>query len=485
MKKTYFLTVFLLLGSSLLFAQVAVNTDGSVADPSAILDAKSNNKGFLPPRMNTSNRNAIASPAAGLIIYNTDCNDIQVYNGMVWVPVGNSGLVAAPGSVTGPAIVCPDATGVVYTCSTVSGASGFNWVVPYGAVITGGQGSDAITVSFGVSGGNICVNAFNTCWKSPVHCLDIMVGSPGSPEQGIHISAKSSITWNWEPVTGASGYKWNTLNDYVTATDIGTGLTHTEMNLSCGSTYNRYLWAYNQCSNSAVTTITQSTLSCTDCGSAITDARNGKIYNTIAIGNQCWLKENLDIGTQIDGSIEQTNNQVIEKYCYDNNEANCAIYGGLYQWGELVQYLNGASDSTTWSPPPSGNVQGICPAGWHIPDNTEWCVLSQYLDPTVNCGATGQTGTDISYKLREAGTAHWAAPNTGATNSSGFTALPAGMRYESTNFYSLTYNTTYWSATTTYYLSSHYRRLTGNAGTIENSWNPKTSGYSARCLRDE
>jgi hypothetical protein len=65
---------------------------------------------------------------------------------------------------------------------------------------------------------------------------------------------------------------------------------------------------------------------------------SGQIYNTVAIGYQCWLKENLNIGTRINGSQNQTDNGIIEKYCYDDNESNCDEYGGLYQWDEMMQY---------------------------------------------------------------------------------------------------------------------------------------------------
>ena len=65
----------------------------------------------------------------------------------------------------------------------------------------------------------------------------------------------------------------------------------------------------------------------------------GKDYNTVLIGSQCWLKENLDVGTMINGSNQQTNNGIIEKYCYNNVPNNCSTYGGLYQWNEAMQYF--------------------------------------------------------------------------------------------------------------------------------------------------
>jgi len=82
----------------------------------------------------------------------------------------------------------------------------------------------------------------------------------------------------------------------------------------------------------------------------------GKTYHTAQIGTQCWLKENLNVGTFISSRIleDASNNGIIEKYCYGNLLNNCDVYGGLYQWGEAMKY------STT------EGEQGICPSGWHI-----------------------------------------------------------------------------------------------------------------------
>jgi len=80
---------------------------------------------------------------------------------------------------------------------------------------------------------------------------------------------------------------------------------------------------------------TASNLDGKSCGSV---TYGGKTYNSVIIGIQCWMTENLNIGIAILGSQDQTNNGNIEKYCYDNNSANCDVYGGLYQWAEMVQY---------------------------------------------------------------------------------------------------------------------------------------------------
>ncbi|MBK7631804.1 MAG: hypothetical protein IPJ23_14080 [Ignavibacteriales bacterium] len=78
----------------------------------------------------------------------------------------------------------------------------------------------------------------------------------------------------------------------------------------------------------------------------------GKTYGTVLIGTQCWMKENLNVGTMIQGNSNQSNNGVKEKYCYNNDTANCSIYGGLYQWNEAMQYVT------------TEGARGICPEGW-------------------------------------------------------------------------------------------------------------------------
>jgi uncharacterized protein (TIGR02145 family) len=138
----------------------------------------------------------------------------------------------------------------------------------------------------------------------------------------------------------------------------------------------------------------------------------------------------------INVSSNQLNNGVIEKYCYNNDLANCDTYGGLYRWNEMMQY-------TIHQCP-----QGICPIGWHIPNEAEWCTLTQYIDPTVDCNIYGRiNGTDIGGKMKEAGYEHWSSPNTGATNSSGFTVLPGGFGFNN-QFFNIAGEGGYWSSKT-------------------------------------
>ena len=186
----------------------------------------------------------------------------------------------------------------------------------------------------------------------------------------------------------------------------------------------------------------------------------GKIYNTVQIYEQCWLQRNLDVGKMILTTQEATATDTdIEKYCYNDDPDNCDEYGGLYQWAEAVQYQNGATNTTSPSPAFSGNIQGICPTGWHLPTNAEWQTLE---DNIVD-----------SYDLLDLGP---------GTNSSGFSALLGGARYFNFQFVNLGEYAAFWSSTQSSdeYASQLYL---GN-NNIGQSDPYKRDAVSIRCLKD-
>lgn len=185
-----------------------------------------------------------------------------------------------------------------------------------------------------------------------------------------------------------------------------------------------------------------------------------KVYNTVAIGEQCWLRENLDVGTQIDGSINQQSGNGIEKYCYDNNSANCTTYGGLYQWNETMQYVT------------TEGSQGICPDGWHIPTSTEFETLKSTVSSDGNAlKAIGQ------------------GSGSGAgTNTSGFTALLAGRRRPDTVFERLLGSGYFWSSTLEPPITGTMARLmvlwSFSSLITLNTWDNLGYGFSVRCIKD-
>ena len=187
------------------------------------------------------------------------------------------------------------------------------------------------------------------------------------------------------------------------------------------------------------------------------DSRDGgRTYNTVQIGTKCWLKENLNVGSRIDGNQNPSNNGSIEKYCYDDNEANCNTYGGLYQWNEAMQY------STT------AGTRGICPPGWHIPTNAEFEALAAAVNNDGN--ALKAIGQGIGSGQ--------------GTNTSGFSALLAGGRYHDGYFYDLSYDAYFWSSTE--YSSAAARRIYLNYGNANIYFDDYIKGYgfSVRCVKD-
>jgi uncharacterized protein (TIGR02145 family) len=208
-----------------------------------------------------------------------------------------------------------------------------------------------------------------------------------------------------------------------------------------------------------------------NCGDVFVDSRDGQSYETVQIGDQCWMAENLNIGSQIDGSEEMTDNGTIEKYCFNNDPANCETYGGLYQWDEIMNYTT------------TEGVQGICPEGWHLPTDADWCILEQVVDSTITCNSTGNRGVDGGGKLKETGTLHWECDNTGATNSSGFTALPGGWRSFG-NFVNMNWEGSWWSSSEYDNTNAWHRGLFCDNAQVVRHNDQKIFGRSVRCLRD-
>lgn len=176
----------------------------------------------------------------------------------------------------------------------------------------------------------------------------------------------------------------------------------------------------------------------------------GQIYNTIAIGDQCWLKENLNVGTMINASQDQSNNGILEKYCYNNDSTKCSIYGGLYQWNEAMQYNT------------VENAKGICPDGWHIPSWSNFVDLLTHVD-------------NIENDLLEVGQGS-------GTNASGFSALLSGSCGRGT-FTSLE-NAFYWNSTNYDESNAFYSILFSHNIINEGGVGNKIAGSSIRCIND-
>ena len=186
----------------------------------------------------------------------------------------------------------------------------------------------------------------------------------------------------------------------------------------------------------------------------------GGYYRTVLIDDQCWFKDNLNIGTRIDGINEQTNNSAIEKYCYNNLEPNCDIYGGLYQWNEAMQYVT------------TPGAQGICPTGWRIPTDTD--------------ELTGDLGELVAYLGGASVAGEKMKTNTwDGNNNSGFTALPAGLwHYVNGDFYNLGAVASFWSSSDDG-SGAWGRHLSSDSSEVFRAGDYRVYGFSVRCLRTD
>ena len=194
----------------------------------------------------------------------------------------------------------------------------------------------------------------------------------------------------------------------------------------------------------------------------VTDA-DGNVYHSITIGTQVWLVENLKTskyndGTSIPNVTAEASWETLTTgaYCYyDNNSANNTNYGKLYNWFAIG----------------SGK---LAPAGWHIPTQSEWNTLITYLGGSTVAGG----------KLKA--TTLWAAPNTGATNSSGFTAFPSGARLDDGVFDGdLSYGNTFWASTETPNpLGAFFYQLSNTDTKVFTNGRLKQSGCSVRCIKN-
>jgi len=209
-----------------------------------------------------------------------------------------------------------------------------------------------------------------------------------------------------------------------------------------------------------------------ECGDILTDFRDDQTYNTVLIGDQCWMAENLNIGIRIDGTIDQSDNPTIEKYCYDDLESNCDTYGGLYQWDEMMQYITTPA------------TYGICPDGWHIPTDNEWKYLEGTVDSLFGVGDpewnnTSIRGYDAGLNLKSASS--WAGSGNG-TNESGFTTLPGGYRATNGDFNNLSFYGYLWSSKEGNSSNTWSRKLLYDTDKVDRSNDDKGYGFSARCL---
>jgi uncharacterized protein (TIGR02145 family) len=376
MKKTVLNTLALatLFFASTANAQVGVGVPAGDIHPTAELEVKSTTKGFLPPRMTNAERNDITSPAAGLLIYQTDAvannpAGLYFYDGTAWKNgIGAQGAVGPKGD-------------------------------------KGDKGETGVT---------------------------------GSMPSGTTLGEMKY----WD------GTKWASLKPVTN----GQILTYCE---------GLPTWTFNgKCPNPT-----------SGFGPNIAD-EDGNSYKTVYIGTQKWMAENLrttkyNDGTMIPLVIDPTKwaenfnkKSTLPMMSWYNNDNSIATkYGALYNWYAITPLYN--------------EDKNVCPYGWHLPSDDEWAVLLNFIE--------GDGG-----KLKTEGLTDWKSPNRFATNTSGFSALPAGFRDEAGNYEQISTNGKWWSSNQNvpFISNAWYRDLNNGNGALFRSFYDKSAGLSVRCVED-
>jgi uncharacterized protein (TIGR02145 family) len=406
MKKTLLntLTIAIIFFARLANAQVGVGVPAGEIHPSAELEVKSTEKGFLLPRMTKAQRIAIGSPATGLIVYQIDGDvpnpaGLYYFDGLLW-----KNGIGAQGPV-GPA-----------------GATGENGAVgPKGDI-----GLQGIKGDKGETGANGLPGAAGSKGDKGDK------GDQGPAGTGISSGTSKNQLMYW------NGSAWVTLNP---------GTNGQVLTVSDGDLIWKLIEGY---------------------GKPIKDI-DGNAYGTVNIGNQQWMADNLKVTKYNDGTAIPNITDDMQWFqlstgawsYYNNDVTNNTKYGKLYNW----YAVNKTSNSN----------KNVCPTGWHVPTDAEWTVLTEYLGGQSVAGG----------KMKEVGTTNWLSPNTEATNTSLFSALPGGGRFnEGIYYYGFGRSGNWWSSSEGDANDAWYRDLHVISGNAYRDVGSKGFGLSVRCIKD-
>ncbi|NTW31200.1 MAG: hypothetical protein HGB12_00970 [Bacteroidetes bacterium] len=338
-------------------------------------------------------------------------------------PVTIKTIPLTEGTITGTNTVCKEQLNVSYSAPSITDADSYTWSYSgNGFAIISGTNNNHITSNFSnaATSGTLTFTPSNLCGTGQVSTgYNITVNNSTAPttanagSNNINIACGQNTatlegnsptvgTGSWSLVSGAA-----TITTPSSPTSGVTGLALPD------------------------TAILRWTISNSNC-TASTDDVELITTSCITCGTQVWATVNSNVGTRINHNIDQSNNGIIEKYCYNDLEANCSTYGALYQWNEAMQY----GSSPNCDPCGSGGRQGICPTGFHIPTDLEWSRYEYCLESTIaptgnttlatfqNTIAYRGTSTSTKIKVTPSNTPAW-----NGTNTSSFSALPSGFRY--------------------------------------------------------
>jgi hypothetical protein len=306
-------------------------------------------------------------------------------------------------------------------------------------------------------------------YAQSLRCLrDNCSSAPDAPTTGTHVSSQTQITWNWNSSAGATGYKWNTVDEYNTATNLGPATSTTEEGLACNTGFTRYVWAYNGCGYSSPVSLTQSTNICWNCGDPLTIHHELKetdgvapvdktvTYGTVVAdipdqGSKCFLTSNLGADHQATAVNDDT--EASAGWYWQFNRKQGYKHDGTSRTPES-DWINPIEEDSYWE---ASNDPCTLELGsdWRIPSQTEWGMLDE-----GNNWATWNGPWNSVLKLHAAGMLDY---NDGLLVDRGTTGY-------------------YWSNAP--YSVSDGRCLVFNNSDSYMSDNPKAGGFSIRCLKN-
>jgi len=437
MKKT--LLSALLFCSLIANAQVGIGVSVANIEPSAQLEVKSTNKGLLTPRMNEAQKNAINNPATGLLVYQTDgISGFYYYDGNAW----KQGFGSQGATDTASLSMRINAKSSLSDTSLLNLTSRFEKKLNKTDTASLSNRINAKLSKTDTAALSDRINAKLSSTVFPYY--------PGV--QKGHI-----MVWN--------GSRWENLNP-------GTAGQVLKMSSDADPVP---VWG---------TVATTSTTAFSPCGQTITDI-DGNSYNTVLIGSQCWTKENLRVRRYNNGTVigfdavggsggvsstwQNSTKGLHAIYAHDSvaTPSNLTKYGYLYNW----YAAKGINTNGTIL---ANDTLNICPVGWHVPTDEEWTTLINELGGEFFSGGM----------MKSRGTSYWNSPNTGATNESGFSALPGGYRGAGGDFDGIRNSAFFWSSTERDNNSAWYRALFWSNSIVNRSSNNKAIGACVRCIKN-
>ncbi len=470
-------------------AQVAINTDGTDPNPSAILDVKDTNKGFLPPRMTTVQMNDITSPPAGLMIYNTTINSLFFFDATEWKNIVKTCDTISYGGQTyehyigesygGGVVFWVDHTGEHgLIVSMVDMSTGHSWsnITNLSVGTTNDwDGANNTTAIIGQSGhtnsaAKLCDDYTNadygtgtySDWYLPsIAELNHVWNNFYDVQKALTIDGSSSTT----PISRSTYWSSSELNNLLAYFfDFFRGYT----DASAGKITTHYVRAVRAFSDYNYS-----------CGDTFTDPHDGNQYGTVQIGSQCWMKENLKATIYNNGDTipHVTDDSIWENLTYgayvwyENDISWKDKYGALYNWYTTV------------------NPNGLCPTGWHVPTHFEWTVLTEYIGGTsdstgIRLKSCRQVNSPLGEECNTDVHPRWAESNNNGIDIYGFSGFPGGYRYDVGEFWGMGGIGRLWSSTEHSSSDSYYRHLHFLFGDLPVENINKKFGHSVRCLMD-